>query len=89
MVVAVQLSLLGSYLPPVFRRLPPDPPQTIMLLLVQTAVWLNRAVGASVVVVAIQLSVPGLYLPPVLKLLSTLVPPQTIISISVPLQTPV
>ena len=37
--VAVQLSVLGLYLPPVFKRLKPsNPPQTIISLPVQTAV---------------------------------------------------
>jgi hypothetical protein len=86
--VAVQLSVLGSYLPPVSNKpLLFSPPQTIIWLSVQFAVGLARASGASVVLVAIQLSVMGLYLPPVFKepLLPT--PPQTIISL--PLQTAV
>ena len=45
------------------------PPQTIISLPVQTAVWKSRAEGALVVLVAVQLSVLGLYLPPVLKIL--------------------
>jgi hypothetical protein len=66
--VAVQLSVLGLYLPPVFRLLLPlYPPQTIISLPVHTAIWLARASGAFVVLVAVQLSVLGLYLPPVLK----------------------
>ena len=37
--VAVQLSVLGLYLPPVFvHSMPLDPPQTIISLPVQTAV---------------------------------------------------
>ena len=37
--VAVQLSVLGLYRPPVFKApLVPTPPQTIISLLVQTAV---------------------------------------------------
>jgi hypothetical protein len=37
--VGVQLSVLGLYLPPVFKSpLTPDPPQTIISLPVQTAV---------------------------------------------------
>jgi hypothetical protein len=74
--VAVQLSVLGLYLPPVFRK--QQPPQTIISLPVQTAVCDERPSGAFVVVVAIQLSVLGLYLPPVLSN-----PPQTIISLLV------
>ena len=39
MLVAVQLSVLGLYLPPVFKGLlPSTPPQTIISLPVQTAV---------------------------------------------------
>jgi hypothetical protein len=69
MLVDVQLSVLGLYLPPVFSQLLtlPDPPQTIISLPVQTAVCSPRATGALVVLVAVQLSVPGLYLPPVFK----------------------
>src|SRR5438132_353945 len=67
MLVAVQLSVPGLYLPPVFKSLPLDPPQTIISVLAQTAVWLDRASGALPVLVAVQLSVLGLYLPPVFK----------------------
>src|SRR5262245_41709850 len=68
-VVGVQVSVLGSYLPPVFTGGPmaPAPPQTTISLLVHTAVWESRPVGALVVLVAVQLSVLGLYLPPVLN----------------------
>ena len=45
--VALQLSVLGLYLPPVFKTsLAVRPPQTIISLPVHTAVWLSRAVGA-------------------------------------------
>jgi hypothetical protein len=64
--VAVQLSVAGLYLPPVFKYMPLYPPQTIISLPVQTAGHV-RAVGALVVLVAVQLSVAGLYLPPVFK----------------------
>jgi hypothetical protein len=37
-VVAIQLSVLALYLPPVFRKFPPNPPQTIISLPLQTAV---------------------------------------------------
>jgi hypothetical protein len=64
--VAAQLSVLGLYLPPVFKRaLLPNPPQTTISLPVHTAVCEYRASGAFVVLVAAQLSVPGSYLPPV------------------------
>jgi hypothetical protein len=76
------------YLPPVFKKLPPNPPQTIISLPVHTAVCASRAVGALAMLVAIQLSVPGLYLPPVFKRVKLKVsPPQTIISL--PVQTAV
>ena len=45
MLVAVQLSVLGLYFPPVFKGLPSDPPQTIISLPVHTAVCRSRAVG--------------------------------------------
>ena len=66
MLVGVQLSEPGLYLPPVFK-VPEEasPPQIIISLSVQTAVCPALPVGALVVDVAIQLSVPGLYLAPV------------------------
>ena len=86
--VAVQLSVMGLYLPPVLKRLGlAYPPQTIISLPVQTAVCNGRAEGALVVLVAVQLSLLGLYLPPVFKSLGQnnppLHPPQTIISLPV------
>jgi len=77
--VAVQISVLGSYLPPVFNSLPSNPPHTIISLPVHTAVFHARPEGALTVLVAVQLSVMGLYLPPVLPLPA----PQTIISLPV------
>jgi len=74
--VALQLFVVGLYLPPVFRTSPP--PQTIISLPVQTAVCHCRPVGALVRLVAVQLSVLGSYLPPVFD-----PPPQTIISLPV------
>jgi hypothetical protein len=66
--VAVQLFVLGLYLPPVFRlALLSLPPQTTIAPPVQIAVCKYRPVGALVVLVAVQLSVLGLYLPPVFK----------------------
>ena len=63
--VAVQLSVLGLYLPAGVRnaRCRDILPQTIISLPVHTAVWPPRASGALVVLVAVQLSVLGLYLP--------------------------
>lgn len=60
--VAVQLSVLGLYLPPVFRGPLPKraPPQTIISLPVQTAVCNSRPIGAFVVLVEVQLFVLGL-----------------------------
>src|SRR6266576_2786578 len=80
--VGVQLSAIGLYLPPEFKFVPLNPPQTIISLPVQTAVNCCRLVGALAVLVAIQLSVPGLYLPPVFRNPPG-VPPQTIISLPV------
>jgi hypothetical protein len=81
--VAIQLPLLGLYLPPVLKLLEIEsvPPQTIISLAVHTAVCPVRADGALVRLVAVQLSVLGLYLPPVFKTSNNCapVPPQTII----------
>jgi hypothetical protein len=88
--VAVQLFVLGLYLPPVFTLFTPSgvPPQTIISLPVHTAVWYARAEGALPVLVAVQLSVLGLYRPPVFTPFTPSgVPPQTIISL--PVQTAV
>ncbi len=80
--VAVQVSALGSYLPPVLKGLTSSvPPQTIISLPVPTPVCLYRAVAALAVLVAAQLSVPESYLPPVFKRLVPSDPPQTIISL--------
>jgi hypothetical protein len=65
--VVAHVSVLGSYLPPVFKALLLNPPQTIISLPLQTAVCWYRAAGALMVLVAVQLSVLGLYLPPVFK----------------------
>ena len=84
--VAVQLSVPGLYLPPVTTGAPllSTPPQTIISLPVQTVVCQRRTAGALVALVAIQLSVLGLYRPPVLKpTLPLSVPPHTIISLPV------
>ena len=52
--VAAQLSVLGSYLPPVLTEPPAlPPPQTIISLPVQIAVWRARALGGLVVLVAV------------------------------------
>ena len=59
------------------------PPQTIISLPVQTALWAIRPKGALLVLVSVQESVSGLYLPPVLKAGPPLKPPQTIISLPV------
>ena len=83
-VVAIQLSALGLYLPPVLKILGGShPPQTIISDAVHTAVCWNRPEGALAVLVAVQLSLPGLYLPPVFKKLMSSHPPQMIISLLV------
>jgi hypothetical protein len=63
------------------------PPQTIILSPVHTAVWSERAGGASTMEVSVHTSVTGSYRPPVSRPAEILVPPQTIIS--VPVQTAV
>lgn len=74
----------AQYFPPLFKSTGPvpRPPQTIISLPDQIAVWRYRAAGALLILVAVQLSMPGLYLPPVFKY-PGLVPPQTIISVAV------
>src|SRR6266478_3892328 len=82
MLVGVQLSVLGLYLPPVLKSWKEselNPPQTIISLSVQTAVWLKRASGTLLMLVGVQVSVTGLYLTPVFRSLNSLLPPQTII----------
>jgi hypothetical protein len=58
--VAVQLFVLGVYLPPVFetfeQKSSRHPPQTIISLPVQTAVCQYRAAGAFVMLVAVHVS---------------------------------
>ena len=78
--VAVQLSVPGSYLPPLFTKSNDCPPQTIISVPVQIAVCNRRSSGAVAVLVAAQLSVLGLYLPPVLTKPLAESPPQTIIA---------
>ena len=82
MLVAVQLSVLGLYLPPV-RGSPVPLPQMIISLPVQIAVCNDRADGALVVLMGVQLSVLGLYLPPVFNSPLSPTPPHTIISVPV------
>ena len=80
--VAIQLSVPGLYLPPVFKKsLSFHPPQTIISLLVQTDVGMPRGDGAPVVLVAVQLSVPGVELPPSFKAMGPINPPQTIVPV--------
>ncbi len=60
MLVAVQVSVLGLYLPPVLAKaLLSCPPQTIISLPVQTAVCRYRPKGALAALVAVQLCVSG------------------------------
>jgi hypothetical protein len=82
--VAVQLSVMGSYLPPMLGKNSKSemPPQTIISLPVHTAVWKDLCMGVDAV--AVQLSVMGSYLPPVSNIPSgKFSPPQTIISLPV------
>ena len=67
--VAVQLSVLGSYLPPVFKFVEPLTlrPRRSFRCQSRLPCDRSRAAGALVVLVAVQLSVLGLYLPPVLN----------------------
>ena len=82
--VAVQLSVPGLYLPPVFngscRQIRPRRSFRCRSRLLCDAFAES---GALVVLVAVQLSVLGLYLPPVFKLPKSPIPPQTIISLPV------
>ena len=74
----------AQYLPPLFKGVPKAcPPQTIISLLVQTAVRYLRPEGALMLLVALQLSMPGSYLPPPFAGMETPRPPQTIISLPV------
>jgi hypothetical protein len=60
MLVLVQLSVLGVYRPPVFKPLEQiisvHPPQVIISLPVQTALWPIRAAGALSVLVGVHVS---------------------------------
>jgi hypothetical protein len=78
--VSIQVSVLGLYLPPLLRKMVLSPPHTIISVPVHTAVCPTRAAGALVVVMAVQLSVVGLYLAFTKPLPF---PPQTIISLPV------
>jgi hypothetical protein len=80
--VAVQLFVLGSYLPPLLKTSELKPPQTIISLPVHTAVCEYRAAGALVTSVLVQLSAAGSYRPPSLKTPGPY-PPQIIISLPV------
>lgn len=86
--MAVQVSVIGLYLPPVrTKSVPSYPPQIIISVPVQTAEWALRGAGALLTEVGIQVSVLGLYLPPVFQSVGgegeELAPPQTIISLPV------
>ena len=69
MLVAVQAFTAGLYLPPVLQEQQPkpQPPQAIISLPVQTAVWPSLADGTLAALVAVQVSALGSYLPPLLK----------------------
>lgn len=75
--MAVQASVAGLYLPPVLGTL--NPPQIIISVPVHTAVVNCPLAGALVVLTLVQVSVAGSYFPPV----EPQVPPQTIISLPV------
>src|SRR6266853_1966542 len=81
--VIVQLSVTGLYLPPLFKKLvSPKPPHTIISLPVHTALGKDLCEGVDAV--GVQLSVAGSYLPPVFRSPSAaLNPPHTIISLPV------
>ena len=85
MLVGCQLSVVGSYRPPVFRNAEnwSMPPQTIISLPVHTA--LGKSLWVGVLLITVQLSRFGLYLAPVFRLLcaSPENPPHTIISLPV------
>ena len=85
MEVRVQLSVPGSYLPPVFvaMNVSSTPLQTNISSPVHTTAWAIRPSGTPVSPVGVQLSVLGLYLPPVRKGFMLSLPPQTIISLPV------
>src|SRR5436309_15982385 len=57
--VGVQLSVTGSYRPPVLSEPNADPPHTTITLPVQTAVGTQRGAGAFAVDVGVQRSVTG------------------------------
>ena len=56
----IQVSVVGLYRPPVFSTALEVPPQTIISVPVQIAVWYTRGAGAPVVDIALQVFVVGL-----------------------------
>ena len=86
--VAIQLSVSGLYLPPVLEMAGAiiRPRRSFHCRSTLPCERLGQS-GALVVLVAVQLFVPGLYLPPVFKTAAEVIPPQTIISL--PVQTAV
>ena len=81
--VATQLSVAESYLPPVLREPTSYPPQMIISFPVHIAVCSSRSDGALLVPVFAQLSFIGLYRPPLSNSPKLPTPPQTIISLLV------
>src|SRR5438552_16927655 len=80
--VAVQLSVLGLYCPPVFKKpLLPCPPQTIISLPAQSEACHSRPSGTLLVPVAVQVSVDGPYLPPSFTGGPPLLPAQMILAL--------
>src|SRR5688572_26941651 len=68
-------------MPPVASSIPPQPPQTIMVLPVHTAVWPMRGDGVPAPTdVGVQRSAAGSYRAPVSSWVDPKDPPQTIIS---------
>ena len=67
MLVAVQLSVLGLYLPPVFKTLAVKSAPNDHFTAGPDCRVSVSATGVLVVLVAVQLSVLGLYLPPVFE----------------------
>src|SRR5947199_173748 len=59
--IGVQVSDVGSYLPPVLNVSPYPPPKTIISLPVQMVVCVSRGDGALIVLIGLQIFVAGLY----------------------------
>ena len=74
MLVAIQVSVPGLYLPPVFKKVAANNPAPHNHFTAGPDCRVtDRPAGALVVLVAVQLSVPGLYLPPVFTIAAAVV----------------